>query len=332
MTARADPAAPLKQPSYDSLVVNKSRFIVVIFAQIRGPEQVLAGEVAVELCLTLDLLRAIPVKCSSDRLDFMTVAAKVTQPIRPYGDRKDDGRIQLSFTLPVSASGRAKEAARSLCEQMGLQNIAVSTMEPAGDGFSFFVVYASTPLTVDFAQILVPEVTAPAWSFKEVNAIIRHHFGRKIVVVGACTGSDAHTVGIDAILNMKGYAGDKGLEAYPWVDAHNLGAQVDNAALLSRAKELSADAILVSQIVTQRDVHRENAKRMIDLARRLGLRDMQLILGGPRIDHKLARELGYDAGFGPGTKPSQVVSYIIQAMLAQRGIQPADALARALSH
>jgi beta-lysine 5,6-aminomutase beta subunit len=59
---------------------------------------------------------------------------------------------------------------------------------------------------------------------------------------------------------------------------------------------------------------------------------MQLILGGPRIDHKLARELGYDAGFGPGTRPSQVVSYIIQSMLAGRGIQPADALASALSH
>ncbi len=262
----------------------------------------------------------------------MTSFAKVTQPIRPYGDRKDDGRIQLSFTLPVSASGRAKEAARRLCEQMGLQNIAVSTMEPAGDGFSFFVVYASTPQAVDFAEIVVPEVTVPSWSFKEVNAIIRHHFGRKLVIVGACTGSDAHTVGIDAILNMKGYAGDKGLEAYPWVDARNLGAQVDNAALLARARELSADAILVSQIVTQRDVHRENAKRMIDLARRIGLRDVLLVLGGPRIDHKFARELGYDAGFGPGTRPSQVASYILQALLSRRGIQPADALQSALEH
>ena len=262
----------------------------------------------------------------------MTARTTATQLIRPYGDRKDDGRIQLSFTLPVSASGRAKEAALRLCEQLGLQNVAVSTMEPAGDGFSFFVVYASTAQTVDFAAIVVPEVTTPAWSFKEVNAIIRHHVGRKIVVVGACTGSDAHTVGIDAILNMKGYAGDKGLEAYPWVAAFNLGAQVDNAALLARARELAADAILVSQIVTQRDVHRENAQRMIQLARRQGLREVQLILGGPRIDHKLARELGYDAGFGPGTRPSQVIGYIVQAMLAARGIPPAEALESALAH
>jgi beta-lysine 5,6-aminomutase beta subunit len=245
--------------------------------------------------------------------------------LRPYGDRKDDGRLQLSFTLPVPASGRAKEAARRVCEQLGLTHISIATMEPAGDSFSFFVVYASTPHSVDFSEISVPEVSAPSWSFKEVNAIIRQHLGRKLVVVGACTGTDAHTVGIDAILNMKGYAGDKGLEAYPWIEARNLGAQVDNAVLLSKARELNADAILISQIVTQRDVHQENAQQMIELARKNGMRKLLFILGGPRIDHKLAREWGYDAGFGPGTKPSQVASFIVQTLLEQKGVSVVDA-------
>jgi len=36
-----------------------------------------------------------------------------------------------------------------------------------------------------------------------------------------------------------------------------------------------------------------------------------LLLGGPRIDHKLALELGFDAGFGPGTKPSDVAGYLV---------------------
>ena len=240
--------------------------------------------------------------------------------------------MQLSFTLPVSASGRAKEAAKRLCEQLGLAHIQIASMESAGDGFSFFVVYASTSMAVDFSQISVPEVSLPEWSFKEINAIIRHHLKRRLVVVGACTGSDAHTVGIDAILNMKGYAGDKGFEAYPFIEAKNLGAQVDNAQLLAQAKECSADAILVSQIVTQREVHRENAKQMTDLARRLGLRDTLFILGGPRIDHKLACELGYDAGFGPGTKPSQVASYIVQTFLLQKGIPISQALSFDMDH
>jgi beta-lysine 5,6-aminomutase beta subunit len=237
------------------------------------------------------------------------------QPIRAYGDRKDDGRIQLSFTLPVTPSGRAKEAARRYCEALGLRNVFVATMEAAGREFSFFVAYGNADITLDYAAIDVPEVAVPEWTFKEINHLIHERLNRKIVVVGACTGSDAHTVGIDAILNMKGYAGDKGLEAYPWIDAYNLGAQVDNAALLTRARELNADAVLVSQVMTQRDLHIENSQQLIELARRANLRHLLFLLGGPRIDHKLARELGYDAGFGPGTRPSQVAGFIVDTLI-----------------
>ena len=238
--------------------------------------------------------------------------------IRAYGDRQDDGRIQLSFTLPVAVSGRAKEAARRYAEALGLRHVIVATMEKAGDSFAFFVVYGRVEVTLDFAEVEVPEVTSPEWSQKEINVLIKDRLARRVVVVGACTGSDAHTVGIDAILNMKGFAGDKGLEAYPWFDAHNLGAQVDNVALLARAKELGADAVLVSQIMTQRDLHIENSQQLIELARKSGQRGLLFLLGGPRIDHKLARELGYDAGFGPGTRPSQVASYIVDTLIKRR--------------
>ena len=237
------------------------------------------------------------------------------QLIRAYGDRKDDGVVQLSFTLPVPPSGRAREAARKFAEKLGLSHVVVATMEPAGRDFSFFVVYGRTELQLDFGEIEVPEITAPEWDQKEINKIIKEKIKRKVVVVGACTGADAHTVGIDAILNMKGYAGDKGLEAYPWMDAHNLGAQVDNAVLLTKARELHADAILVSQIITQRDCHKENSAALIQQARMQKMRDVLFLLGGPRIDHKLARELGFDAGFGPGTKPSQVASFIVAEMV-----------------
>jgi len=239
------------------------------------------------------------------------------QAIRAYGDRKDDGRIQLSFTLPVAASGRAKEAARRFAEALGLKAVLVAAMEPAGRDYAFFVVYGRADVTLDYAEIEVPEVTSPEWSFKEINQQVKEKLHRKVVVVGACTGYDAHTVGIDAIINMKGYAGDKGLEAYPWIDAFNLGAQVDNAALLEKAKELSADAILVSQIITQRDCHKENSAALIELARKRNMRNVLFLLGGPRIDHKLARELGFDAGFGPGTKPSQVAAYIVDRLVAR---------------
>jgi beta-lysine 5,6-aminomutase beta subunit len=237
------------------------------------------------------------------------------QPIRAYGDRKDDGRIQLSFTLPVPAGARAKEAGKRFCEALGLRNVFVATCESAGADFSFMVAYANADVTLDFAEISVPEVTVPSWTPKEINHLIHDKLGRKLVVVGACTGSDAHTVGIDAIINMKGFAGDKGLEAYPWIDAYNLGAQVDNAALLARARELNADAVLVSQVMTQRDLHIDNSQQLLELAKKQNQRGMLFLLGGPRIDHKLASELGFDAGFGPGTKPSQVASYIVDTLI-----------------
>jgi beta-lysine 5,6-aminomutase beta subunit len=39
-----------------------------------------------------------------------------------------------------------------------------------------------------------------------------------------------------------------------------------------------------------------------------------LLLGGPRIDHQLAVDLGFDAGFGPGTKPAVVASYLVERL------------------
>ena len=57
-------------------------------------------------------------------------------------------------------------------------------------------------------------------------------------MIGACIGTDAHTVGIDAILNIKGWAGEKGLEAYSDVEVHNLGAQVSVPDLVEHAQNL----------------------------------------------------------------------------------------------
>jgi beta-lysine 5,6-aminomutase beta subunit len=241
--------------------------------------------------------------------------------VRPYGDRRDDGVVQLSFVLPVPAGERAREAARLLAERMGLEQVQVVAMERAGDGFTLFVVYARTPAAVEYGAVQVPEA-GHKLGFDELNALVARELGRRIVVLGACTGSDAHAVGIDAIMNMKGYAGDHGLERYPMFAATNLGAQVENATLARLARDRGADAVLVSQVVTQRDVHKENARQLVEELRRLGIRERVVaILGGPRVDARTAAELGYDAGFGAGTLPSDVANAIVAEVLrrARRG-------------
>jgi beta-lysine 5,6-aminomutase beta subunit len=240
--------------------------------------------------------------------------------VRPYGDRKDDGVVQLSFVLPVPAGERAREAAMEVGRKLGLANVQVAAMERAAAEYTFFVIYGRTGVAIDYSAIDVPEVVLRKKSFDELNDVIEREVGRRIVVLGACTGSDAHAVGIDAIMNMKGYAGDYGLERYPMLEARNLGSQVENARLARECRDLGADAVLVSQVVTQRDVHKDNAAELIDELKKLGLRERVIaILGGPRIDHRLALELGYDAGFGPGTKPSDVANYVVGEVLRRMG-------------
>ncbi|GAC1547993.1 MAG: B12-binding domain-containing protein [Polyangiales bacterium] len=234
--------------------------------------------------------------------------------LRAYGDREGDGMVQMSFTLPMPKSARAREAAKRFADAHGLKDPIVSAMEECAEGYSYFVVYGHSQHSVDISNLEVPDVEVPRLDMKEVDARVHTRLGRKIVLVGACTGSDAHTVGIDAILNMKGYAGEKGLEAYKSFDAHNLGAQVENEQLVERALALNADAILVSQVITQRNCHKDNGRALVTALERRAVRDRFLLLGGPRIDHKLALELGFDAGFGPGTRPPDVASDLVHRL------------------
>ncbi len=72
-----------------------------------------------------------------------------------------------------------------------------------------------------------------------------------------------------------------------------------------------ADAILVSQVVTQRDTHTHNLTNFVELLEAEHLRDrFILVVGGPRISHRLALEIGLDAGFGPGTYAEHVASFL----------------------
>lgn len=240
--------------------------------------------------------------------------------VKPYGDTMNDGKVQLSFTLPVPAGDEAVEAAKQLIKKMGLDNPQVVFFKELTPGFTFLNCYGSCTHTVNYSEIYVPKVETSVMDMHETDEYIRTNIGRKIVVVGASTGTDAHTVGIDAIMNMKGYAGHYGLERYEMIDAYNLGSQVPNEEFLAKAIELKADALLVSQTVTQKDVHIQNLTELVEMMEAEGLRDkMILVCGGPRISHELAKELGYDAGFGMNTYADDVASYIVQELVA-RGV------------
>jgi len=238
--------------------------------------------------------------------------------LRPYGDTMNDGKVQVSFTLPVKDDERGIEAAAQLAKAMGLKDPNVAHHGALDAEFTFYVVYGSLQHTVNYDEIHVQTVEVDTMDMAQVSEYVKENIGRKVVVIGASTGTDAHTVGIDAIMNMKGFAGHYGLERYEMLEAYNLGSQVENEEFVKKAIELKADVLLVSQTVTQKDVHIQNLTNLVELLEAEGLRDkVVLICGGPRITHELAKELGYDAGFGPGKYADDVATFAVTEMVAR---------------
>ncbi len=240
--------------------------------------------------------------------------------IRPYGDTTGDGRVQVSFTLPVpfvteAERAVAEGAALQLASKMGLDPAMVVHAKGMGPDFTFFIVYGRVGHVVDLSAVPVASREFPVLPAGEVNLRIRSALRRKLVVVGATIGTDAHTVGIDAILNVKGHAGEKGLEYYREIRVVNMGSQVSVPGLVERADAEHADAVLVSQVVTQRDAHLSNTRQMAAAFRAaFGDRRPLLVVGGPRFDPSAAGDLGVDRIFGRGTTPREVASYLVAVL------------------
>jgi len=236
--------------------------------------------------------------------------------VRPYGDTTGDGMVQLSFTLPIPHSKHAEGAAVQLANKMGMDPALVVHAKALGPDFTFFVVYGRVNHLVDTDAVEVVERDYPLLTPKEVNAAVKRALRRRLVVVGGCIGTDAHTVGIDAILNVKGFAGEKGLEYYRELKVVNLGAQVSVPQLVDRARTEHADAVLVSQVVTQRDAHLLNTREMSAAFRESYPSDRRplLIVGGPRFDEAMAGDLGVDRVFTRGTTPGDVASYLVHRL------------------
>ncbi len=240
--------------------------------------------------------------------------------LRPYGDTTGDGMVQVSFTLPMPHSKVAEGAAQQLAAKMGIEPAMVVHAKAMGPDFTFFIVYGRVHHLVEVDKVRIVERDYPMLTPPEANSAIRELLRRRLVVVGACIGADAHTVGIDAILNIKGFGGEKGLEYYREIKVVNLGAQVSVPQLVARAQEEGADAVLVSQVVSQRDAHLLNTREMAAAFREAYPDETRpvLVVGGPRFDETMAAELGVDRIFARGTTPADVASFLVATLSVRR--------------
>ena len=121
---------------------------------------------------------------------------------------------------------------------------------------------------------------------------------------------------------------DKKVLLAPLDPVHDIGLKIMNRALkeqgyqtillppdyqpeeiIKTALENDVGAILVSRTLGYGVA--ELLAKFIDQAEAVGLREkVKIGIGGMGIRVELAQELGYDAGFGPGTVPEQVIAFI----------------------
>ncbi|MBI5701623.1 cobalamin B12-binding domain-containing protein [Candidatus Saganbacteria bacterium] len=146
-----------------------------------------------------------------------------------------------------------------------------------------------------------------------------------LIVVGGALEDDAHTVGIDAIMQAKGIHGYKGMEALNvvgdarYIEPTNLLAQVSCERLVEEAISRKAHMILVSRILVEGNLYLRHMEKLNSLVKDAKARgrlsqDTVIIVGGPRLDElqKVYGKGGYDqiaAVFGREANADEVLSF-----------------------
>ena len=75
------------------------------------------------------------------------------EKLKPYGDTMNDGKVQLSFTLPILNDEKGEEAAKELAKKMGIKDPLVAESITLDDGFTMYIIYGSTKHSVNYNDI-----------------------------------------------------------------------------------------------------------------------------------------------------------------------------------
>jgi len=231
--------------------------------------------------------------------------------LRAEVEKAGDGIVCVTLFVPAEPRV-ARAAALELARRMGLRDpevIHARVLHPA-EG-SVFEVKGVLDQAVRADALVIPE-REERLPHAEIEAWVRP---RNLHVVAATVGEDEHSVGLQEILDIK----HGGIERYGF-RSHYLGTSVSLERILDVAAEQNARVVLVSTIVTHRDVHRHNMSRLHELAVERGVREgLVLIGGGTQVSDAVARECGLDAGFGRGTTGQDVASFIVRRLREAEG-------------
>jgi D-ornithine 4,5-aminomutase subunit beta len=226
--------------------------------------------------------------------------------LSPEVERHGDGVVCVTLFVPEMPR-LAEAAALEMARRMGLRDpevISRALMHPA-EG-SVFEVKGVLDAAVRVDELALPEREEPL-SESEIEDWVRP---RNIHVVAGTVGEDEHSVGLREVLDIK----HGGIEKYGF-HCHDLGTSVSPERFLDGAEEKGARVVLISTIITHADIHKQNMRRLHELAEARGLRArLVLVAGGTQVTDEMARAFGMNAGFGRGTTGWNVASFLVRAL------------------
>ncbi len=157
-------------------------------------------------------------------------------------------------------------------------------------------------------EYFLPELIISADLFKEImdeklkplltaEGSAREALGR--VVIGTVKG-DLHDIGKNIVATMLEIAG---------FEVYDLGVDVAPEEFVRKAKEVNADIVAMSALLTTTMIEMKN---VIELLKREGLRDkVKVIVGGAPVTEEFARQIGADAYAEDAVKAVEVCKKLV---------------------
>ena len=153
-------------------------------------------------------------------------------------------------------------------------------------------------------EYALPEVLLSAGAMQDAMDVLDPHIPRKdvkekmgVVVIGTVAG-DIHEIGKRIVGTM--------LEVYGF-EVHDLGADVSVETFIEKAKELKADIVATSALMTTTMVRQKNLEEALKEA---GIRaDVKTMVGGAAVTKEWANMIGAD---GYGQDVTEAVEAAIQ--------------------
>jgi D-ornithine 4,5-aminomutase subunit beta len=224
--------------------------------------------------------------------------------VKPEMEWQGDGVILLTMFFPLSVD-LAKAAAIETALKMNLlevEVIHVEVMHPV-EG-TRVEVKGKVPFTIDTDSLKIepkPQILDEEVLKEEIQKA-------PFKIVAGTVGEDEHSVGLREIIDIK----HGGIEKFGF-ECIYLGTSVALSKLVDAAIESSADAILISTIISHDDVHYKNMKKLHDICIEKGVRGrLILVAGGTQVTPEIARKFGMDEGFGRKTKGAQVATFLVK--------------------